>query len=345
VRIVSTLIVALLILTGPASSDAQESPPAAEVTSAAVVDFDATAVEIGEPVTLDVRFELPPGSDVVGISVSGNPFIEILGRENQSTAGVAAQHWTVQATVYRAGRYDADALVVRLIDAEGNPTTIRSNPFSITTQATFDPTAPPERTATAEPLPVITRDNRPIWVLAALILVGLGWLIERAFRTRTAEDAIAAIVAPPRPAWEVALERLQALEESDFFERGVAIDFHMELSEVLREFIGRHYRFPAVESTTREIAAVLDRDRLGTRQGRELLRILEDTDMVKFARQSLPEDESMSMLIRGRAVVLDLSAKERLAAQSSASGGEEQAEKAITWAPDETPEPETKEGP
>ncbi len=296
----------------PATRDESATPPV-------TLELPSEPVDIGEPVSIDVHFGLSPGSSVLNISVAGNAFIELVGRGNLSTPGVAEQHWRVEAVVFRAGRFDADGLVVRLIDANGESQSLRSGPFSITTLATIDSASPPEREPTAEPLAVITKDNRPLWALAALALVALGWLVRRTFTERPSE-LISEPPPPPRPAWEVALERLQALEGSEYFKRGEAIEFHMELSEILREFIGRHYGFPAVESTTREIAAVLDRDRVGSRQARELLRILADTDMVKFARQSLPEDESMSMLIRGRAVVLDLTARERQAEQAGAAG-------------------------
>lgn len=334
VRLVA-LSLATALSVAPFSAVLAQEPPVRDEPAAPSVSLEMPSdpVDIGEPVSIDVRFELPAGSSVVNISVAGNAFIELVTRENLSTPDVAQQHWTLDAAVYRPGRFEAEGLVVRLIDAAGESQSLRSGPFVITTLATIDVTSPPEREATAEPLPVITQDNRPLWALAALALVALGWFFRRTFSDKQSEQSLEP-PPPPRPAWEVALERLEALENSEFFERGEAIEFHMELSEILREFIGRHYGFPAVESTTREIAAVLDRDRLGTRQARELLRILEDTDMVKFARQSLPEDESMSMLIRGRAVVLDLSARERLAEKPPASNADDGAEHVVAWAPD-----------
>jgi hypothetical protein len=118
-------------------------------------------------------------------------------------------------------------------------------------------------------------------------------------------------VEPPpprkRPAWEVALEALQALQDADLLAAGERLQFHMRLSEILRAFVGDVLEIPAVESTTSEIETFLRRHQQDVGiQGAEIVRILEETDLVKFARFSPPDELSLTLYSRTGAVVREL---------------------------------------
>jgi hypothetical protein len=309
---------------GSAQPDAASAQPGSAGAGAGTVtvEMPTEPVALGEPVSVEARFELPAGSEVIGFGVAGNAFVEVLEQTPHTDAGLATQHWTVRLAVFRPGLYAADALVVRLLDSAGAAVELRSGPFRIETLATVDPLNPGDPAPSAFPEPVVTRDDRPIWVGATLLVFLIGWLSRTLFARRPAATEVSA-PPPPRPAWEVALERLERLETSDHYGRGSAMEYHAELSEILREFVGRHFDFPAVESTTPEIRHALAVHAHGqqVRQTREILRILEDTDMVKFARQALPEDDAAAMLMRARAVVLDLSSRETAASTNEPAAG------------------------
>lgn len=329
-RVWTSLAVSALL--GASAANAQQPTDASGGTDGAAtepgvgapvqIEMASTPVQIGEPVRVDVRFELPAGSEVIGFGVAGNPYLEVLQQAAQSDAGLASQHWTLSLAVFRPGVYLADALVVRLLDSTGAAAELRSGPLQVEALQTVDPLNPGDPAPSAFPEPVVTRDDRPLWVGAALLVFLIGWL-SRTWFVRRPQLVELPPPPPPRPAWEVALERLDRLESSDHYGRGSAMEYHAELSEILREFVGRHFDFPAVESTTPEIRRALSLAAYShhQRQTREIVRILEDTDMVKFARQALPEDDAAAMLMRARAVVLDLSARETAAQSTIADAG------------------------
>jgi hypothetical protein len=136
----------------------------------------------------------------------------------------------------------------------------------------------------------------PLWLVilawvAAIAVVGLaGWLVVRAIRRRPAPP-------PPTPRALAlrALERLQArLHELDPHAFGI------EVSDVLRHFVGEHYGLRAERQTSPEFLASIQHSPAFSEGDRSLLAsFLERSDMVKFGR--LEETESTSKALLGSA--------------------------------------------
>ena len=79
---------------------------------------------------------------------------------------------------------------------------------------------------------------------------------------------------PPRPPEEVALEKLGAVKTSGMLERGEIKEFHISVSEAIREYLGGRYGFDSLELTTEEldvparVAAQRDAERRTRARGR-----------------------------------------------------------------------------
>ena len=89
--------------------------------------------------------------------------------------------------------------------------------------------------------------------------------------------------APPRPAIDVALERLDDIDHKS----GAELDGAQRLAatiDALREYLGGRYRIDALEMTSRELALALPGLDLKTIAPAEIEALLADADLVKFAR-------------------------------------------------------------
>jgi hypothetical protein len=138
----------------------------------------------------------------------------------------------------------------------------------------------------------------PFWLYTLLLLSAIALaviLLVNAFKTKPARPAVKPSpgldTPPPRPAWELALAKLEALIESKSWEQDV-VQYHFELSGILREFLEATYRFNALEMTTREIALALQK--LRPAQVEEVISLLQYADAVKFAKVSPVEAEILS---------------------------------------------------
>jgi hypothetical protein len=85
-----------------------------------------------------------------------------------------------------------------------------------------------------------------------------------------------------RPAYIIALELLNKLKKEDLLIKGDFLNFYFRISLILRLFIELHYKINSVEMTTSEIRANLILDDFSEKS--EILKFLEQADMIKFAK-------------------------------------------------------------
>jgi hypothetical protein len=136
----------------------------------------------------------------------------------------------------------------------------------------------------------------PAYIAGALCAAGLGalltMLLVRRLRARRGERP----GPPPRPAHEVALEKLDRLGAYGFLENADNRPFYFAVSEIIREYLGGRYAFDSLELTTDELIAELRRQ-----AGRELVLgeiqgWLSACDLVKFAKISPSATEARGAL-------------------------------------------------
>ncbi len=89
---------------------------------------------------------------------------------------------------------------------------------------------------------------------------------------------------PPVPPHERARSRLARLAASDLLDTGAFAAYYTELSETLREYLGGRFRFDSMDLTTTELTQRLKRVRLEGLILEEVVVMLGDFDLVKFAK-------------------------------------------------------------
>lgn len=125
-------------------------------------------------------------------------------------------------------------------------------------------------------------DWTPYLTLAAIVLAvllaaaGLYVLLNRPRRERS---------APPRPAFAVAFEQLEALQREGLVDAGRIDEFYVGLTRIVRTYLEEGFHLRAPEMTTEEFLAAAGADpRLSPQQRRLLGEFLTQADLVKFAR-------------------------------------------------------------
>jgi hypothetical protein len=108
---------------------------------------------------------------------------------------------------------------------------------------------------------------------------------------------------PPRPAWEVALSRLQALEQEGLLDRHEYETFLDGVVDTLREYLGSRYGFDGLECTTREILRQLEQRAPDFSSMLDVRGLLQRTDLVKFARRLPTVDECREAIDQVRRIV------------------------------------------
>jgi hypothetical protein len=124
-------------------------------------------------------------------------------------------------------------------------------------------------------------DMWPWLILGLALIVVMGWLL---FRRQKSPPSKIPLV-PPRPAWEIALEGLDILEQSRLLAEGRFKEYYSVLSDIVRAYIEARFEIRAPEMTTEEFLNLSrGSEQLQESQKKILGELLISSDMVKFAK-------------------------------------------------------------
>ncbi len=100
------------------------------------------------------------------------------------------------------------------------------------------------------------------------------------------------------PAHITALERLNQLESEQLWQSGAFKAYHIQISDIIREYIENRFHVPVKESTTDELKHLLKITRMDKNLRKEVLESLGLSDLVKFAKATpLPHENEDSIAL------------------------------------------------
>jgi hypothetical protein len=226
--------------------------------------------------------------------------------EAEAHDGHRTRTCTARFLLLAPGEQTLPALVVRVLTAGGQLGFVRPEAPVVQVGAVLanEPNAAPK--PLTDPVSVMEDDPRPLYAGAALLamLAGalLAFLVSRWWKRRSRRPAPP---PPPRPAWEVAVAKLDDLLRSRdaLLAEGRAVEWADGVSDVIREYLGARYGFDGLESTTDEVLERLAEAPLRGVAVPEVAVLLQDCDLVKFAKASMGEAESQALLAAGYRIV------------------------------------------
>jgi hypothetical protein len=227
----------------------------------------------------------------------------LLGRDETSEQnlgdGRIRREFALRIAAYEPGEVQVPPIDVTYLGPHGEVKTARTAPVAIKIASLIANEPEPAIKDAAAPVSVMEENRVPLYVGGALLAAGVGALISffivRKLRARRGERP----GPPPRPAHEIALERLDRLGALGFLENADNRPFYFALSEVIRDYLGARYGFDSLEMTTDELI-----DELTGHSGRDLASFmvteiqawLSGSDLVKFAKVSPTANEARGAL-------------------------------------------------
>ncbi len=152
------------------------------------------------------------------------------------------------------------------------------------------------------------RSQREEWVLAKQVSIGvaigvvlalIGAWIYLWYKRRPKPVK----VVPRKLPWIQAFEELAEIRESDLLEQNKGDIYYERVSNTVRKYLGARYGFDGLERTTDEMKSILRRIKPPIEGFSEIIRFLEDSDLVKFARFTPSESDCRAALARGQSIV------------------------------------------
>ena len=122
--------------------------------------------------------------------------------------------------------------------------------------------------------------------LLLLLLLAGGWYLLRWLRMRGKQLGDLFRAAPPLPAHVVAIRALERLHHQKLWQNNKHKEYYSELTDILRTYISGRWGIGAREMTTDEIVAAMRGIELPDKAAMDLVTILRDGDLVKFAKDT-----------------------------------------------------------
>jgi len=313
--LIGWILVGLLAAAPPdASRPTDAQPSAAAVPTRAdaptvTARVDKAEARVGDALHLSITAVSPTTTPVIlPENIDLSPFTELARRleEKDLGDGKMRREFVLTVAAYEPGATEIPAVAVTYFGKGGEVLSARTQPIAVTITSLIANEAEPKLKENAGPVPVIQRDYLYAYIVSGLAAAGLGAALALFIRRRLRARASHRPAPPPRPAHEVALERLDRLGARLATSEDLR-PFTFELSEIIREYLGARFAFDSLELTTEELVLRLRRrgpiqEMRGFVLG-EVEGWLAGCDLVKFAKVSPSMAEARGALETGIRIV------------------------------------------
>jgi hypothetical protein len=295
-----TLLLALLAA-APLDAGALPTQPAQADAPTVAVRTDKAQAHVGDAIAFSITSIGPRTMPVVlPANLDLGQFSELARtlEEQDLGDGKIRREFKLSIAAYEPGSFEIPSVELTYFGQDSSVKSARTQalPFVITSLIANEPE--PKLKENAGPLPVRQRDYLFIYIAGGLVAAGIGAVIALLVRRRLRGRKPALPAAPPRPAHEVAMEKLDRLGGL-LAEGGDLRLFYFELSEAIREYLGGRYGFDSLEMTTEELVAAMRRVPLENARGvvgTEIEGWLSSCDLVKFAKVSPSTEQARGAL-------------------------------------------------
>lgn len=303
------------------------TPETQTVSVTANLALPENGVKVGEPFRLIIEASHPSGG--IALVPESLPLPDSLAERPEQRRHLRTQNNTqetdryeIELIAFEAGEFEIPAIEIAYSATVAKTRELRvsvgtdlsDQERAIASSTLAQAMAELEKMAAPNPgtQDIMVEDFTTLYVLGglliALIAFFLGRWIYRKYQRAKEEQREAAPPPPPRPAHEVAFERLEDLRTSSYLQNDNYKAYFVELSEILRGYVGSRYDFDSVELTVYELIAALRGRRTPGLDLAQLERMLNDADFVKFAKY-LPSDTEAHSALNGAFEMVEKTAK------------------------------------
>ncbi|MEZ4862528.1 MAG: hypothetical protein R3C14_14535 [Caldilineaceae bacterium] len=298
------LLMALGWMVGPGLAYAVDSPTATLTVS-------QPTLTVGDVITLTLAVTHSTDAGIVPVAPArawGAFEVRTLSPVTTATNddGSATSRQQLGVTLWMTGTYGTPPLPVTLVDNVGKQEEVLAQPISVTVTSVLTGADLALRDLKAQAvLPV-----PPLWpwvlggVAALLLVASGGWWLYRRWPVRASQAAPPTVIIDPRPAYQIALDELAQLEQLRLPTQRRFKEHYTLATDTLRRYLAGAFAIPALDQTTHEIRQALRETPLSTAQRSQLLAMLSEADLVKFADVTPDEDAAAALVRDARTFVL-----------------------------------------
>ena len=290
---------------------------------------DTSNYKVGDYITLtlelhydkSVNVSLPPIKD----SLKVLEYINTLPVDKKEKDGKVIELHKFIFSKYDSGKVTIPSIQVFYSEGKsGDKKFISTLPFDITV-TTLQVNTQEDIRDVKEPLTI----SLPWWMIALAVLLFLGIIAGAYFGYKYWKNKKSAkIEMKPEikiPPHEIALAKLDELEQKKLWQNGKVKEFHSEVTEIVREYFESRFGFRALEMPSSEILPVLSLIEEAKNVFKTVESFLSNADLVKFAKfEPMPQvnDEMMKQAFEIVKKTIPVLKQEASAVQTTSENGE-----------------------
>ena len=308
-------VIAAVLLAGGALFVA--TPANAQMTPVGVglaLDDDQAPVTVGDEFTLTLSAVHPEGYYVTFPDVPAQwgefevrevtPLPTVVEADGTQTSAIQ-----IRAALFEPGEHSTPALSVAVRRPDGRVINRPASPIEIEVESVLSGGENELRDIRPQAeAPITAAEVVWPWIAGGVAALGafgliLAWLWLRGVRSRQ----LAAAHAPLTPL-DAALSELERIERLDLPGESRFTEHYTMLAACLREYLFGQFRIPAPDLTTTQTVSVLSRRPVSSANVEDFGGVLEEADLVKFARLRPDAGVARNAVSTARRVVTELTA-------------------------------------
>jgi hypothetical protein len=246
---------------------------------------DPTTATLGDLITLTIRVKhpqaLPVDSPVFAKSLGTFEVYASTRLPAEVTGDTAVERFQASLQNFTTGQQVLPGMEVPYHDPMGKPHSVKTPELTVMIQEV--PPGPKDKGDIRGIKGVVgpTAWSPWWWLVAVFLLSAVCYLLWRKRKLSRAGPP----PAPPIPPDIEAMQKLQALAQTDWLATGKIKEYYSAISDILRAYLEGAFHTPALERTTNELIRDLRRKtEIPVELQGELKELLETADLVKFAK-------------------------------------------------------------
>ncbi|NQT35627.1 hypothetical protein HQ587_10595 [bacterium] len=257
------------------------------------VELEPRNITVGDPIEMTISLSPPEDATIILPGPEELAPVEIIRMDTLST-GKHELSVRYILSMFEPGEFKLVDIPILISQADGTDTLL-INPGSFVVESILDPADSSSEIRDIHPPVKLawTLQDLKWYIISAILLLVLliaGYHYRRYLKIRRGEITLPA--PPPVPSHVLALNRLEKLRIKRLWQNGYLKEYHSELNEIIKEYIGGRYEINALEMTTYDLLEERKKWAVEEELFKQVKRLLSTGDLVKFARYKTDPHEN-----------------------------------------------------
>lgn len=295
------------LLSTPEVTLSAQSTPMTEDIKAKLLAAKGTYT-VGDVIPLTLTVKHPAGYRVIPMQMEG-VWGDFEVRDDRSPEVITNEDGTqtttqeIMVSLWKPGSYQTPEMEISVVDQKGELITVDVSAVTVEIKSVL--TEEDQSLRDIKPQAALPLPPTWLWILmglvgAALVIGGLIWYRRNRMNEALTEEHEVIDLRKPH---EIAFDDLEAIEAQKLAEQGNFKAFYSLISDVLRRYLEAAYQIDSMDRTTSEIRRALKDSNFSLDQRSDIVDLLKEADLVKFAKVIPELKDATAYLPRTRACI------------------------------------------